>query len=81
MAVPKRKVSRSRRDSRSANKHLKPKKSIFCKNEVCKSTILPHTVCHNCGYYKGVQIVKVKSKKASKKQSAEKGSVLKKSDK
>jgi ribosomal protein L32 len=72
MAVPKRKVSRSRRDSRSANKHLKPKKSIFCKNKSCASSILPHTVCHCCGHYKGVQVMKIKSKKANKKETAKK---------
>ena len=28
----------------------------------CKQSILPHTICQNCGYYKGRQIIDVLAK-------------------
>jgi len=59
MAVPKRKVSKSRRDSRSSNKGLKVKAITVC--QTCNSPVLPHQVCKECGHYKGVKILKTKS--------------------
>jgi ribosomal protein L32 len=80
MAVPKRKVSRSRRDSRSANKHLNPKSNIFCKNESCKAPILQHTVCCLCGQYKGIQVLKIKNKKNKNQQAADPSDTVKKTN-
>jgi len=32
----------------------------------CKKTILPHTACKNCGYYKGVEVINVLGKLTKK---------------
>jgi len=62
MPVPKRKLSRSRRDSRSADKFIRPKSISLCKTEGCKEAVIPHRVCAGCGIYKGKQVLSVKSR-------------------
>ncbi|NLT34656.1 MAG: 50S ribosomal protein L32 [Gaiellales bacterium] len=57
MALPKRKHSRSRRDKRRATHSLTAIHFVDCPQ--CHSPKLPHTVCPNCGTYKGRQIVEV----------------------
>ena len=47
MAVPKRRLSKCRRDRRRANWKL----------EVCHEPMMPHRVCPTCGSYKGEQVV------------------------
>jgi len=32
----------------------------------CKKPVLPHTVCWNCGYYKGVEVIDVLKKLTKK---------------
>ena len=32
----------------------------------CKKPVLPHTVCKNCGYYKGNQVIDVMAKLTKK---------------
>jgi len=64
MPVPKRKRSRARRDSRFANKGLKPKALAACKN--CKAVQMPHQVCKSCGHYKGVKVLTTKTERALK---------------
>jgi large subunit ribosomal protein L32 len=64
MPVPKRKRSRARRDSRFANKGIKPKALTDCKN--CKAALLPHQVCKNCGHYKGVKVLVTKAERTLK---------------
>ena len=59
MPVPKRKRSRARRDSRFANKGIKVKAIANCLN--CKVTIVPHTACKECGFYKGVKVLATKA--------------------
>ena len=59
MPVPKGKNSRCRRDKRSANKGLKPKSIATC--QTCQSPVMPHRVCSECGYYKGVKVVRTKT--------------------
>lgn len=57
MAVPKRKVSRARRDKRRSSVwKLTPPTLVKCAQ--CGELIKPHTVCGNCGYYKGKEIIK-----------------------
>jgi len=66
MAVPKHKVSKSRRNTRSSavfNATTNP--MTECPH--CHAVRKPHTVCGNCGYYKGTQrIESVKEKKEAK---------------
>jgi large subunit ribosomal protein L32 len=55
MAVPKRKMSKSRSRTRRAHDAL-PKPS-YPKCPRCGQAVKAHTVCGNCGYYRGVMIV------------------------
>lgn len=56
MAVPKKKVSKSRRDSRRAhNFRVEAPNLSICPN--CKSPTLPHHVCPTCGQYQGRQVI------------------------
>jgi len=64
MPVPKRKRSRPRRDKRFANKGLKVKAIIICNN--CQDPLVPHTVCKNCGFYKGIKIMATKMDRSVK---------------
>jgi large subunit ribosomal protein L32 len=59
MPVPKRKTSKSRRDSRSANKGIKPKAVAAC--QTCQAPVAPHVLCQECGYYKGVKVLATKT--------------------
>lgn len=49
MAVPKKKVSRSKRDSRRAHDALPGSSYQECPN--CGELKRPHHVCQACGYY------------------------------
>ena len=56
MAVPKRKVSKARRDSRrSAVRKLEAPALSRCTH--CGELTSPHKVCKNCGYYKGREVI------------------------
>ena len=59
MAVPKRKVSKARRDKRRSNVWKLDAPALSrCTN--CGALTSPHKVCSNCGYYKGVEGIKIK---------------------
>lgn len=55
MALPKRKISRSRRDKRRAHKKLGAPNVVECSH--CHQPKLPHKACPNCGYYGGRMVV------------------------
>lgn len=55
MAVPKKKVSPSRRNMRRAHDALKPVRAGECAN--CGEQKLPHHVCKACGHYDGREVV------------------------
>ncbi|MDR2354662.1 MAG: 50S ribosomal protein L32 [Clostridiales Family XIII bacterium] len=56
MAVPKRRTSKAKRDSRRAqNMKLHPPGLSVCPH--CHEPKLPHRVCPNCNYYDGKEIV------------------------
>lgn len=59
MAVPKRKTSKARRDTRR-NSHWKLEAPgiVACPN--CGAYRLPHRVCKACGHYKGRKVLDVK---------------------
>lgn len=64
MAVPKKKVSKARRDKRrSNNSKLTLPGMVKCSNPACDEMVRPHTVCKVCGYYGGKQVLKIKEKK------------------
>jgi large subunit ribosomal protein L32 len=49
MAVPRKKVSRSKRDQRRAHDRLMTVNLVECPN--CGEMKLPHHICEPCGYY------------------------------
>ena len=55
MAVPKRRTSRTRRDTRRAHDALALPARSVCPQ--CKEPKLPHRVCPNCGTYRGRAVV------------------------
>lgn len=60
-ALPKRKISKGRRDRRRSHLALKPTKLVPCPQ--CHELRLPHRVCPSCGSYKGVEVIEIKTKK------------------
>ena len=64
MAVPKKKVSKSRRDKRRTHKKLSLPTLSKCSH--CGQPKLSHRVCPNCGYYREKMVIAVKEKKAKK---------------
>lgn len=64
---PRKKISKHKRNTRHSTwERLTLKKlsnkytTAKCKN--CGKTKLPHRVCPHCGYYKGKQVLTIKSK-------------------
>ena len=55
MAVPKRRLSKCRRDRRRANWKLEAPGYVACPQ--CHEPMMPHRVCPTCGHYKGEQVV------------------------
>ncbi len=55
---PKRRHSTQRKGKRRASISLTPPSVILCQN--CKASTTAHTVCKNCGYYKGTRVLAVK---------------------
>ncbi|MDR3217275.1 MAG: 50S ribosomal protein L32 [Clostridiaceae bacterium] len=55
MAVPKRKTSKARKHSRSANWKLEAVNLVECPQ--CHEQKQSHQVCPKCGYYDGRQVV------------------------
>ena len=63
MAVPKRKVSKARRDKRRSNV-WKLELPSMQKCPKCGEYNLTHRVCRACGYYDGKEIIKTEKKDA-----------------
>ncbi len=74
MAVPKKRHTKSRRNKRRGNIFLKKPTLIVCPK--CGKDSLPHTVCLNCGFYKGREIIDV-FKKMNKKEKKDKEKEIK----
>ncbi|MCI5745549.1 MAG: 50S ribosomal protein L32 [Erysipelotrichaceae bacterium] len=55
MAVPKRRVSKTKRNTRRAHDALSVTTISTCPN--CGAKVLPHHVCPSCGQYDGKQVV------------------------
>ncbi|MBR6682704.1 MAG: 50S ribosomal protein L32 [Clostridia bacterium] len=58
MAVPKRKVSKARRDKRRSN-NWKLEAPEMAKCPKCGELVLTHRVCPACGTYDGKQVIEV----------------------
>jgi len=59
MAVPKKKISKSRRDVRRSHHALKGSAHVECPN--CGELKRPHHICSACGFYDGREVVAAKS--------------------
>lgn len=66
MAVPKRKGSKAKRDSRRANWKLSAPAIVECPQ--CKAKKLAHRICKTCGFYDGVKVEMTSEEKARMKQ-------------
>lgn len=53
--LPKRKISKGRRDRRRAHDALQNANLVQCSQ--CGEMRLPHTICPSCGYFKGREII------------------------
>ncbi len=62
--LPKRKISKGRRDRRRAHDALKAVNLVQCSN--CGEMRLPHTVCPSCGYYQGREVIEHEKEKENK---------------
>ncbi|WP_026487222.1 50S ribosomal protein L32 [Caldanaerobius polysaccharolyticus] len=54
-AVPKRRISKSRRDKRRTHYKLEAPKFVECPH--CHELMIPHRVCKSCGYYDGRSVI------------------------
>lgn len=59
-AVPKTRISKARRGKRRSHLAMKAPQLIVCPQ--CREPRQPHRVCPSCGHYKGVEVVKPKTK-------------------
>lgn len=59
-ALPKRKISKRRRNNRRAHHALKPPELVPCPQ--CHELRLPHHVCLSCGSYQGAEVIEIKEK-------------------
>lgn len=55
MAVPRKKVSKSKRDMRRSHHRLRAVNLGECSN--CGELKLPHHVCQACGHYNGREVI------------------------
>jgi large subunit ribosomal protein L32 len=85
MPLPKQRHTKSRRNKRRRNIYISLPSLTTCRK--CQKPVLPHTVCSNCGYYKGVEVIDVlkklnrKEKKLKEKEISQKGGEEVKKDK
>lgn len=55
--LPKRKISKGRRDRRRTHDALRAVHLVQCTQ--CGEMRLPHTVCPSCGFYQGREVVEI----------------------
>lgn len=60
MGVPTQRHTKSRRNKRRM--HIFLKQPILTRCPKCGKPVLPHTICPNCGYYKGREVIDVLAK-------------------
>jgi len=68
MAVPKKGHTRAKVGKSRMHKYIEPVHLNVCPK--CKKPVLSHTVCLNCGFYKGSQVIDVLAKLTKKEQKA-----------
>ncbi|MCX6786196.1 MAG: 50S ribosomal protein L32 [Candidatus Komeilibacteria bacterium] len=65
MGLPSQKRTKSSKKRRASHFALRLTGVNHCPK--CQAPILSHHVCKNCGFYKGREVIKIKSKVAKKK--------------
>lgn len=64
MAVPRHRHTRSKVHKRRMHIFITPSSLTKCPK--CNKSVRPHTVCQNCGYYKGQEFINVLGKLSKK---------------
>lgn len=59
MPVPKKRVSRTRRDKRRTHKTVTLVQVVDCPQ--CHEAMIPHRICPSCGFYKGRSVIATES--------------------
>lgn len=75
MGVPKKHTTKSHRDKKRMHIFLKTPSLTICSK--CGKPRLSHTVCKNCGYYKGREILNVMAKLEKKEKKRRKEEIKK----
>ncbi|MFN0060211.1 MAG: 50S ribosomal protein L32 [Planctomycetota bacterium] len=57
MAVPQRRTGKARKRKRRAHHAMVEVQRTRCTR--CKAFTLPHSICENCGYYRGRALIQV----------------------
>ena len=78
MAVPFRKVSKTRRDMRRTHYKITANGLVECTN--CGAKIRPHRACPKCGFYKGVDTSKKVETKVTEEKAPKKAQTSKKTE-
>lgn len=78
MAVPFRKVSKTRRDMRRTHYKITANGLVECTN--CGAKIRPHRACPKCGFYKGVDTSKKVETKVTEEKAPKKAKTSKKTE-
>ena len=68
MAEPKKRLTSARSGKRRSHIKLEVKNLAICQK--CKSPVLPHRICANCGYYRGEDLLKIEAKTKAKEDEA-----------
>ena len=76
MAVPFRKISKTRGRMRRTHYKLEAANTVLCKN--CGASIKPHRVCPECGFYKGKNVIEKEEVKETEKKETSKKTTTKK---
>ena len=64
MAAPKQRKTKSRRNQRRSHISIQGPKVTSCSK--CGKPVLGHTVCQNCGFYRGNKVIDVMKKLTKK---------------
>ncbi len=73
MAVPRHKHTRSSVGQRRMHIFINPATLASCQK--CSKPILPHTMCKNCGFYKGKEVLNVMAKLTRKEKKARESAI------
>ena len=79
MGVPKQRKTKSRRNQRRMHIFLKEPTLTKCKK--CGKPLLPHSVCQNCGFYKGQEVLNILEKLTKKERKAREKEMKEKEEK